>query len=96
VNLISLKRGLKSVISGEIFFWEAKTGTGIAAKTVVDYNAIQKFLTEKISVSLHFTQKRINLLDPSRNISEEEITVALQEIDHDFISVKQMTAKRLT
>jgi hypothetical protein len=30
------------------------------------------------------------------NTSAEDITVALQEIDYDFINVKQITAKRLT
>jgi hypothetical protein len=30
------------------------------------------------------------------NISAEGITVILQEIDHDVVNVKEMTAKRLT
>jgi hypothetical protein len=54
----------------------------------------------KISASLHFTQRQINLLKPLSgiclaNISAEDITVYLQETDY-VISVKQMTAKRPT
>jgi hypothetical protein len=87
-------------VSAEFFFRNSATGTRITAKHTVDYIAIQKFLYENITNSLHFTQRRINLLKPFRhlsgNISEEDITVVLQEVDYDVISVQQITAKRHT
>jgi hypothetical protein len=45
-NLISLQREQKCIVSGELFFWSTATGTRIATESMVDYNAIQKFLTE--------------------------------------------------
>jgi hypothetical protein len=63
-----------------------------------DYNAIQKFFTEK---NLHFFTFYTKPDKPVKDIikyvlgntSGEDIAVALQEIDYDVISVKQMTAK---
>jgi hypothetical protein len=45
-NLISLQRELKSVVSGEFLFRNTATGTRITTKSMVDYNAVQKFITE--------------------------------------------------
>jgi hypothetical protein len=68
---------------------------------MVDYNAIQKFFIEK---NLHFFTFYTKADKPVKavirhlpgNTSEEDIAVALQEMDYDVISVKQMTAKRPT
>jgi hypothetical protein len=48
-NLISLQRELRSVVSAVFFFRNTATGTRVTAKSIVDYNAMQKFLTEKKS-----------------------------------------------
>jgi hypothetical protein len=48
-NLINRKRELKNVVSGEYFFRNTVTETRITTENIVDYNAIQKFLTEKKS-----------------------------------------------
>jgi hypothetical protein len=67
---------------------------------MVNYKAIQKFLTEKISPSLHFTPRRTNLLKPLSGICLavflQRTSLALQELGYYIFSVKQMTAKRLT
>jgi hypothetical protein len=33
------------------FFWNTATGTGVTTKSMVDYSAIQKFITKR---NLHF------------------------------------------
>jgi hypothetical protein len=83
-NLISLQRELKS--------------TWITTKSMVGYNAKQKFLSEK---NFHFFPVYTKGNKPpssiflyfSGNVCEEDITVTLQEIDCDIISVKQMAAE---
>jgi hypothetical protein len=69
------------------FFWNTATGTQIKTISMVDYNAIQKFLTEK---NLHFfifytkankLSKAITQHLPG-NTSTDNITVTLQEIDY--------------
>jgi hypothetical protein len=96
-NLISLQRELKSVVS------DSSSGTlqlKPITKSMVDYNAIQKFLTKK---NLHFFTfyTKVDKLVKAvirhlpGNISAVDITVALQEIDYNIVSLKQMTAKRL-
>jgi hypothetical protein len=99
-NLISLPRELERAVS-EQFFRNTATGTRITTTSMVDYNAIQTFLTEK---NLHFItfyteeEKRFKAVirHLPGNISVNDITVALQEIAYDVISVRQMTAKRPT
>jgi hypothetical protein len=74
-----------------------ETGTRVTIKSMVDYNAIQNFWTER---NFHFfifytkADKPINAIIKHLpgNISTEDITVALQETDY-VISVKQMTTK---
>jgi hypothetical protein len=92
-NLISLQRELKSIVTGE-FFQNTETRMRNTTKSMVDYNAIQKFLTEKNLRIFTFYTKVINLLQPLSgiclaNISAQDITVSLQEIDYNVISVKQ-------
>jgi hypothetical protein len=68
---------------------------------MMDYNAMQKFLTGK---NLHFftfytkTDKPVNAVIRylPGNISAEDITVTLQESNYVVIEVKQVTAKRTT
>jgi hypothetical protein len=92
-NLISLQRELKSVVSGEFLFRNTATGTRITTKSMVDYNATQKLLTEQ---NLHFSTFYKKADKPIKavithlpgNTSAEDIIVALQEIDYDVISVK--------
>jgi hypothetical protein len=96
-NLISLQKELKSVVRGD-FFQNTATRTWITTKSMVDYNAMQKFLAEKNLQFLIFYTKADKLVKTDirhlpGNTSAEDITVALQMIDHDVISVKQMTAK---
>jgi hypothetical protein len=63
---------------------------------MVDYKAIQEFLTEKILHFITFYTKvdkpviAVTRHMPGTN-SAEEITVALQEMDYDVISVKRST-----
>jgi hypothetical protein len=100
-NLISLQRELRSAVTGEFFLRNTATGTWITTKSMMDYNAIQKFLTEK---NLHFFTFYTKADKPVKaiirhfpgNISAVDITVALQKIDYNIISVKQMTAKSPT
>jgi hypothetical protein len=99
-NLINLQRQIKSVVRGEFFFFRnTANGTRITTKSMVDYNAIQKFLNEK---NLHFftfytkADKPVNTITrqlPGNNPAEN-IIVALQQTDYHVVSVKQMTAKR--
>jgi hypothetical protein len=85
-------------VSGE-FFPNTAIGTRITGKSMVDNNATQKFLDEK---NLHFfpfyTKEGKPLKAVIRhlpgNSSAEDTIVALQKIDYDDISVKQMTSKR--
>jgi hypothetical protein len=64
----------------------------------MDYNTIQKLRTQK---NLHFftfyarMDKQVEAFIRPGNISAEDVTVTLQEIDYDVI-VKHMTAKRPT
>jgi hypothetical protein len=65
---------------------------------MADYYAIQKFLTDKNLCFFTFYRKVDKLVKAvirylPGNMSAEEITVVLQEIDYDVISVKQMTVK---
>jgi hypothetical protein len=90
----SLQRELKSVVRGEFFrILQPESGQ----QSIVDYNTIQTFLAKK---NLHFftLYRKVDKLAKaiirhlSGNISAQNITVSLQEVDYN-ISVKQMTAK---
>jgi hypothetical protein len=67
---------------------------------MMDYNATQKFLTEQNLHVFTFYEKAGKpveaLIDHLPGITSAEDTVALQEIDYDVVSAKQMTAKRPT
>jgi hypothetical protein len=82
-KLISLQRELKSVVRGQFFFWNTATGTRIT-KSMVGYNAVQKFLIEKNVHFFTFYTKADKLVKavirhlPGNN-SAEDITMALQE-----------------
>jgi hypothetical protein len=67
----------------------------------VDYKTIQEFLTEKnFHFIIFYTKADKSVIAVTRHVpgnnAAREINVALQEIDYDVISVKQMTAKCLT
>jgi hypothetical protein len=68
---------------------------------MVDYKAIQKFLTEKnLHVFTFYTKAdkpvKAVIRYLSCSTSADDIIVALQEIDYDVISIKQTTAERPT
>jgi hypothetical protein len=83
-NLFCLQRELKSVMSGDFFFQNTATGTGATTKSMVDYNAIQKFLNEKNHFFTFYTKVdkpvKIVIRHLPGNTSAEDITVALQEM----------------
>jgi hypothetical protein len=80
------------------FFRNTATGTQITTKNMDDYRAIQTFLANKGHPYFLFytkTEKPIKAVIrhlPS-NTSSEDITVALQELGYEVISVRQMSAK---
>jgi hypothetical protein len=78
-------------------FWNTATRTQITIKSMVDHNAIQKFLNEKNLYFFKVHTKADKLVKTvirhlHGNTCAEGITVALQ-VDYDMSSVKQMTAK---
>jgi hypothetical protein len=97
-NLISLQRETKTSCGRGVHLPEHCKRNPITSKSMVDYNAIQEFRTEK---NLHFFTFYTKADKPVKafirhlpgNISAENITVGL---DYDVASVKQMTAKRPT
>jgi hypothetical protein len=100
-KLISLQRELKSVVNGQFFFWNTAIGTWITTRSMVDYNTIQKFLTDKSLDFFAFHTKankpvKANIRHLAGNISAEGISAALQEKNYDISSVKQMTAEHPT
>jgi hypothetical protein len=100
VKLISIQKELKSVMGGELF-QNTKAKAQNRTKSMVYYNALQKFLIEK---DIHFFTYCTKAEKPVKAIirhsigyiSAQGITVALQERDYNIISVKQMTAKHPT
>jgi hypothetical protein len=60
---------------------------------MVDYNAIQKFLTQRnihfstVYTKAHKPVKAVIMYLPG-NISAEDTTIALQETDYEVISIK--------
>jgi hypothetical protein len=98
-NLISLQKELKSVVSREFFFRNTATGTRITTKNLADYKAIQTLLSNQGLNYFTFYIKsdkpiKAVVIHLPTNTSSEDITVALQELGYEVISVKQMTAKR--
>jgi hypothetical protein len=99
VDLISLQKELKSVVSGEFFFRNTETGTRITTKNLADYKTIQTLLSNQ---GLHYFTFYTKSDKPIKavishlptNTSSEDITVALQELGYEVISFKQMTSKR--
>jgi hypothetical protein len=97
-NLLSLQKGLNAVVTGE-FFRNTASGTRITTESMTDYKATQNLLSKKGLPFLTFytiRDKPVKLVFrslPSNN-SSEDITVALQELGYEVISVKQMTAER--
>jgi hypothetical protein len=75
-----VSREIKIVMSGE-FFWNNATGIQVTTKSMVNYNAIQKFLTEKNLHFFIFYTKTVKLVKAvirhlPGNTSAEDITVA--------------------
>ncbi|PNF27753.1 hypothetical protein B7P43_G12787, partial [Cryptotermes secundus] len=99
VNLLSLQKEMKVVVTGEFFFWNTASSIRITTKNMADYKATQNLLNQKGLSFFTFYTKGDNPVNavirhlPS-NTSSEDITVALQELAYEVISVKQMAAKR--
>jgi hypothetical protein len=99
VNLLSLQKDLKAVVTGE-FFRNSASGTRITTKSVADYKTIQNLLSQKgIPFFTLYTKGdkpvKAVIRHLPNNTSSEDITVALQESGYEVICVKQMTAKCL-
>jgi hypothetical protein len=47
VNLLSLQKDLKAVVTGEFFFRNTASGTRITIKSMADYRAIQSLLSQR-------------------------------------------------
>jgi hypothetical protein len=99
INLLSLEKKLKAVVTGEFFFRNTASGTPITTKRMAGYKTIQKLLSTKgLPVFTFYTNGdkpvKAVIRHLTNNSSSEDITVALQELDYEVISVKQMTAKR--
>jgi hypothetical protein len=98
-NLIRLQRKLKSVVKREFFFRNTAARIRITTKRMMDYNTAQILRTEK---NIHFFTIYTKADKPDKavirhlpgNALAEDITVALQDVDYDVISVKQMTTNR--
>jgi hypothetical protein len=87
-------------MSGE-FFWNTATEARITPESMVDWNNIQKFLTEKTLHFFTFYKKADQLVTAvishlSGNNSAEDITVALQEVNYDIINVRGLSKKYST
>jgi hypothetical protein len=86
-------------VTGEFFFRNTASGTRITTKNMADYKATQNLLSQKnLPVFTFYTKgdkpvKAVIRHLPSNTLSED-ITVALQKLGYEVISVKQMTAKR--
>jgi hypothetical protein len=85
-------------MTGE-FFRNTASGTRITTKSMTDYKPIQNLLSQKDLPFFTFYikgDKPVNAVirHLPNNTSSEDITVALQELGYEVISVKQMTAKR--
>jgi hypothetical protein len=99
VNLLSLQKDLKAVVTGELFFRNTVSSTRITTKSKADYKTIQNLLGQKGLPFFTFCTKgdkpvKAVIMHLPNNTSCEDIRVALQELGYEVISVKQMTAKR--
>jgi hypothetical protein len=97
VNLLSLQKDLKAVVTGE-FFRNTASGSRITTKSMSDYKTIQNLLSQKGLPFFTFCTKGNKSVNAvirhlPNNTSSEDITVALQELGCEVISVKQMMAK---
>jgi hypothetical protein len=100
VNLLSLKKDLKAAVNEE-FFRNTASGTRITTKSMADYKTTQNILSQKGLPFFTFYTKGDKLVKAvirhfPNNTWSEDIRVALQELGYEVISVKQMTAKRLS
>jgi hypothetical protein len=98
VTLLSLQKDLKAVVTGEFFFRNTASGTRITTKSMAGYKVIQNLLSQKgLPFFTFYTrgEKPVKALIRHLpiNTSSEDITVALQELGYEVISVKQMTVK---
>jgi hypothetical protein len=89
---------LKAVVTGEFFFWNTASGTQITTKSVADYETIQNLLSQKGLPFFSFYTKgdkpvKAVIRHLPNNTSSEDITVPVQDLGYEVISVKQMTAK---
>jgi hypothetical protein len=99
VNLLSLQKGLKAVVTGEFFFRNTASGTRITTTSMADYKAVQNLISQRGLPFFSFYTKgdepvKSVLRHLPNNTSSDDITVVLQESGYDVINVKQMTAKR--
>jgi hypothetical protein len=97
VNLLSFQKDLEAVETGEFFFRNTASGTQITTKSTADYKTIQKLLSQKGLPFFTFYTKRdkpvrARIRHLPNNTSSEDITVTLQELGYEIISVKKMTA----
>jgi hypothetical protein len=97
VNFLTLQRVLKAVVTGE-FFRNTASGTPITTKSMADYKTTQNLLSQKGFPFFTFYTKgdkavKAVIRHLPNNNSSEDITVALQEMAYEVISVKQITAK---
>jgi hypothetical protein len=85
-------------MTGE-FFRNFASGTRIITKSMADYKATQNLLSQKgLPFFTYYTNgnKPVNAVirHLHSNTSSEDITVALQELGYEIISVKQKTVER--
>jgi hypothetical protein len=98
VNLLSLHEDLKAVVTRKFFLRNTASGTRLTTKSMADYKTIQNLISQKgLPFFTFYTKGEKSVKAVIRhlpiNTSSEDITVALQELGYEVISVKQMTAK---
>jgi hypothetical protein len=96
-NQISLQKQHRSVVNRK-FFHNTATGIQITTKNMADYRLIQTSLANKGYPYFTFYTKAEKPIKAvvrhlPTNTSSEYITVALQELGYEIISVRQMTPK---
>jgi acyl-CoA synthetase (NDP forming) len=99
VNILSLQEDLNAVVTWEFFFLNTASGNRITTKSMAGYKTIQNLLSQKGLPFFTFYTKgnkpvKAVMKHLPNNTSSEDITVALQELGYEVISVKQITAKR--
>jgi hypothetical protein len=99
INFLLLQKDLKVAVTGEFFFRNTASGTGITTESMADYKTIQNHLSQKCLPFFTFYTKedkpvKAVIRHLPNTTSSEDITVALQELGYEIIIVKQMTAKR--